>query len=273
MALALISLVSCNKENEPFQPSLVVEGWIEEGEAPIVKLGRTIQASGKPQNIKDVIEAIQRYAKVSIKDEDSMEEYVLTSRLSDLYGNYFTTGRLIGQCGHTYTLKVEWQGKEYMASSTMPSSPTLARLNAWHEEKRDSVYHINATIWPDADGSESWYKFQYRTRGKDREYKQAFLSNIYSDGTREEIIVSLHNSFAFESGLLMKPLLVGDTVDVKLLSMQREVYNFWQQYDHNAAYSQMVIYSRYDNCKGNIEGAKGYWAAYSKDEKTVICEE
>lgn len=273
MALTLFSLVSCNKEKEPFQPSLVVEGWIEEGEAPIVKLGQTIRASSKPQNIKDVIDAIQRYAKVSIKDEDSSEEYVLTSRLSTLYGNYFTTGRLTGQCGHTYTLKVEWQGKEYVSSSTMPSSPILAGLDAWHEEKRDTVYHINATIRTEADGSESWYKFQYRTRGKDRDYNQAFLSNTYSDGTEEEIIVTLHSSFSFESGLIMKPLLVGDTVDVKLLSMQKEVYNFWQQYDHNAAYSQMIIYSRYDNCEGNIEGAKGYWAAYSTDIKTVICEE
>lgn len=96
---------------DDFEYKLVVEGWIKEGEAPHVILtqNKPLLSNIDSTSIEDMV---VRWAKVSVSDGEETE--VLSGRIDK---NYFPPfiyrgSRLSGEAGKTYTLKVEYSGRE-----------------------------------------------------------------------------------------------------------------------------------------------------------------
>ena len=128
----LLAAVACRKQETP-APVLVVEGWIENGAAPVVMLSESIPVVDNQEiSPSDMLERIAKWAKVTVSDGTRTE--VLTGMTDpDYFPPYvFTSGRMKGEVGKTYTLTVEY--KDYKATATTvrmqhPSNKAVKRLS------------------------------------------------------------------------------------------------------------------------------------------------
>ena len=115
VCLALVALVSgCNEEKTTLaEKRLVVEGWIDSGEFPVVKLTRTMPLGVDHKvDIDKLSDYMERWAKVTISDGERSE--VMVGRYDKNYFPPFvyTSYEMRGEVGKTYTITVETDNGE-----------------------------------------------------------------------------------------------------------------------------------------------------------------
>ena len=105
---------------------LVVEGWIDAGGFPVVKLTRTIPLSDDALSLDSLSRYMDRWAKVTISDGERTE--VLAGRYDKKYFPPFiyTTYDMRGEEGREYSLRVEASdGKVAEARTRIPVSAKM----------------------------------------------------------------------------------------------------------------------------------------------------
>lgn len=120
--MACATLTACMEEEDAeLQTQLVVEGWIEDGGYPVVLLGETHAIDAGMQHIENYI---VRWGKVTISD--GTDSVVLTGGYdNDFFPPYkYTTFKMTGQAGKTYTLTAEYRGQKATAVTTIPPPPS-----------------------------------------------------------------------------------------------------------------------------------------------------
>lgn len=267
--LAILLPVACNNnyiESDNIE-ELVVEGWIESGHAPVVLVSSTLPVSSDPRPVSDIAEHILRYAEVYI-EHDGEREY-LTARLTDKFtvGNYFTSPSLRGEPGVTYRLHVKWQDFEASAVCTIPEP---VAIDSVYMEKAidDTSYVAKMTFRNDREAGKMYQTFR----------RVGSSANLYNAVNFTTLDGALIDSVVVET--LMKPIRLGindnffhrgDTVAVKLATIERPMFDFWRKY---ADYSNSggTVFSAPTNVTGNVTGAIGYWAGYGIDIMEIICE-
>ena len=123
--------VGCEEtEVKQVPPQLVVEGWIDSGGFPIVKLTTTVPVSKQAQSTDSLDRFLVRWAKVTVSD--GTREVVLTGMPNrDYFPPYiYTTSEMRGEVGKTYTLKVDYQDFHAHAVTTIPKPVALSRISA-----------------------------------------------------------------------------------------------------------------------------------------------
>lgn len=246
---------------------LVVEGWIEEGMAPIVMVTRAVDLTTDTASFDGFVE---KWARVSIYDGE--ERYMLTGRINHDYMPPFiyTTSRLRGQLGHTYRLVVETETDTVEAETTMLPSPSISRIECNPVTGSDSLYSLVAYV----DGVESggYYKFFSRTIGLESRYYGTFLGTFsaeaYDNSKGWVITRGVHSGYDDESDF-SHYFGEGAHVSVNLSAIDRRLYDFWNAYDSNVSLSQNLLFTFAGNCPTNIVGGLGYWAAYASNRRTV----
>ena len=108
---------ACADEPRPDLSSdlpVVVEGWIDEGEHPIVMITRAIDLTKPMDSLENYVE---KWWRVSI--DDGSKRYYLTARLNRDYipSFVYTTPRLRGKAGGEYRLIIE-TGDTVITAST-----------------------------------------------------------------------------------------------------------------------------------------------------------
>lgn len=141
--LACAILTACMEEEDAeLQTQLVVEGWIEDGGYPVVLLGETHAIDAGMQNIENYI---VRWGKVTISD--GTDSVILTGGYdNDFFPPYkYTTFKMTGQAGKTYTLTAEYRGKKATAVTTIPQPVELDSLHVVRSES-DTLFYIKAFL-------------------------------------------------------------------------------------------------------------------------------
>ncbi len=275
--IALLTIVpflisSCeNSDIEPLDPTdlpIVVEGWIEEGEAPVVMVTHSVDLTGDSPDFDDFVE---KWCRVSIYDND--RQYLLTGRINNAYlpQLIFTHGRLRGQQGHTYRLVVEAYDRTLTATGTIQPAPALDSLRAEPLAGADSLYAIRAYVSP---GECPYMKFFTKTLGTESRLYPAFLSTVSAEDYKPGQGVSLtrgkrtelNDSTAAEFSHYFHS---GDVVLVHACSVEADVFRFWQVYDAHVSLSENLFFSFGGNLPGNIDGGAGYFAAYGRAEGVI----
>lgn len=261
--LSLSVFCSCNTKSldSEYEPQLVIEGWIENGHSPVVFVSKSIPASSDPMSTDEIAESVLRYANVSIvHNGDSIP---LTARLSDKYmlQNYFTTDRIKGEIGEDYTLCVKW--KEYSASATCTiQEPCPIDTALVKPTDIDTCFIVTSRF---TNHQADMQKYQYFVRDDTSAFKAVKYaaldgSNIpegpfnYDIGRQKEKDTYFHS---------------GDIVTIKLATCEKAVYDFWNRFHEATAFSGNTLTPVYMNCKGNIDGALGYWAGYGISTYTL----
>lgn len=266
----LMLLTACVSKQPAVEQQLVVEGWIEAGAAPVVYVSTTMNPTEENLSVESLSEHIVKWAKVTVSNGE--EEVVLTGTASKKYFPpfAFTTGRMTGEAGKTYTIKVEYGEAEATASTTVPAPRNLDALEVVPSGGADGEKLIRVRFTDDPL-TEDYYRFFTKTHGADSAFIPAPLA-IVSDSMIENSTVEMDITpggsiirTAWKGGFMP-----GDKVKLKFCTMDRSMYLFWKSFDEQKSLSGLPLFSVDDNLPGNITGGIGYFAGYGSTVYDVV---
>lgn len=261
-------LASCESVDEPAIEAapLVVEGWIEDGRAPVVTVAHAIELKDGPIDSDSYVE---KWCRVSVYDGE--KRYLLNGKIDRDYTIKFvyTTSQLRGEAGHTYRLLVESENDTVEASATINPGVHIESLKAEKVEETSGSYLLRLFLsGVDPDG---FYKIFTQVQGKDKIYHGSFLGTFsgrdYDAG--KGLTVTNGNNSTYSQDEFTHYYLPGEKVRVKVCSLDREVYDFWKAYDSAVSMSGNLFFTFSQNCPTNITGGLGYWGAYGTSLSAV----
>ena len=268
VCLALVALVSgCNEEKTTLaEKRLVVEGWIDSGEFPVVKLTRTMPLGVDHKvDIDKLSDYVERWAKVTISDGERSE--VMVGRYDKNYFPPFvyTSYEMRGEVGKTYTITVETDNGERATAQTTIPEPMLLR---------------DVCSEP-ADGGDGYLIYGYTDERKkcklfvknyweDKEFQSMSMGLYDSDMYTDEGKVTVKNSLTAWTEEYTPYFKKGDTVIVKVAALDDKSYDFWRSYEDMSMLSRLPMVPMTSNLKSNVQGALGYWCGYGVSVYMVV---
>lgn len=274
ICLAVILAASCRKAYFPEEAemdTMVVEGWIDSGMPPIVFVSTPVKAVDNLRASTSLSDVNLRHAKVTIECDG--QTYPLTCRYSEAYflRFYFTTSELIGEVGRSYHLRVEYLDDVAEAVATITPPKEIDKLTVVRAENEPDSYSIQAYLHNDTSKRE-YFKFFVWNTTEDSSYASSFSETFSNEGAAEEVCVTVKGSTRLTTEGAEVNFHKGDTVKVKLATMNSEAFEFWKGFDQNSTCLRFPIISVFRNCQGNVNGALGYWIGYGTNEYTVCVE-
>ncbi len=243
---------------------LVVEGWIEEGDHPVVIVTHAVDLTQDAASFDGVVE---QWCRVSVYDGDT--RYLLTGHIDDSYTPRFiyTHKRLRGQQGHTYRLVVETETDTLTAVSTIGPVPTIESLEAVPHDGGE--YSIRARLrGVECDG---YYKLFGQSPATESRFYGTFMGTFagcdYDEVTGVPVTRGVYATYSGDE--FSHYYRSGERVTVKICSLDRPLYHFWREYDKSVSLSGNLFFTFADNCTGNIAGGLGYWGAYGTACRTI----
>lgn len=249
------------------KPPLVVEGWIEEGQPPMVFVTHAADLTVDSASFDGFVE---KWSRVSVFDGDT--RYILTGRINKAYMPQFvyTTSRLKGKVGHSYRLVVETDTDTVESYAEMLPSPRLDKLTPVPVEGSDSLFAIRADI--SGIENDSYYKIFARSEKCETRFYGSFLGTFrgssYDSGKGWTVTRGVHSGYNRDENF-SHYYAEGDRVTVRVCRLEPGLFEFWHVYDNNVSLSQNLFFTFAGNCPSNITGGLGYWAAYGYSQKTV----
>lgn len=255
-------LSACSTEVEYQSPSeqIVVEGWIEDGEAPVVILSQLLP-------IGVVLDSFYlwnvpiRWANVTVND--GQQDYVLTGRPDKRYfvGYTYSTNELKGEVGKEYTLRVSYEGRMLTSSTRIPAPVALSDLRVRPHSSIDSLCQISASILDPAN-EHNYYLIRVR-QGND--VFCPAMGGIFEDAllTTPQTRIPIYKPVKI-SNIKSKPnktpfFTRSESVEVRLCNIQLSAFQFWVRFMNVAINASNPIYPSVQNLQGNIQGGLGIW--------------
>lgn len=261
--LLLFSILGgCSLEPDflPYEPQIVVEGWIENESGATVILSQSL-----PPNLEmDSTELTNipiRWAKVVISN--GTEEEVLVGQKDNrcLVGYSYVTTRMKGEVGRTYTLRVEYAGRQLTAQTTIPSPVELSALEIKSVEGRPNQCYLSAKLNDPLDQQN-----YYLLRVNEEVDESAFFRLSYLGAWSDEVIepqkseVPIFRPFVLNLGAKNDLYFNrGGTILVRVSQVDPEAYRFWSDYQKMVINMGNLVFPFTKSLRGNVEGGLGVW--------------
>lgn len=268
VCLALVALVSgCNEEKTTLaEKRLVVEGWIDSGEFPVVKLTRTMPLGVDHKvDIDKLSDYVERWAKVTISDGERSE--VMVGRYDKNYFPPFvyTSYEMRGEVGKTYTITVETDnGERATAQTTIPEPMQLRDVCSKPADGGDGYLIYGYT------DERKKCKLFVKNYWEDKEFQSMSMGLYDSDMYTDEGKVTVKNSLTAWTEEYTPYFKKGDTVIVKVAALDDKSYDFWRSYEDMSMLSRLPMVPMMSNLKSNVHGALGYWCGYGVSVYMVV---
>ena len=308
-ALALM-LGACEKEITvavpETEPRLVVEGTIEPGEPPIIILTRT-QSFFAPTDLSSFAGLFVKNAVVIVSNglvTDTLdmvcssilteEQILLAAEATGLDPQllatvdiclYSTTDQAIfGEEGGVYDLRIEAEGKTLTSTTTIvPAVPLDSLWFRLIDQDGSDGDDSTGFLWArsfDPPAPNNFYRVMTRrlNTGEDGAALDATFAaplgstsnDQYFNGQAIEFIISRGSSSFSDPEDRGSTFKRGDTVAVKLISLDKASYDFYRSYENNVA-TQGDLFTQPANGRSNIEGGHGVWAGLHAYLDTLVC--
>ena len=268
VCLALVALVSgCNEEKTTLaEKRLVVEGWIDSGEFPVVKLTRTMPLGVDHKvDIDKLSDYVERWAEVTIRDGERSE--VMVGRYDKNYFPPFvyTSYERRGEVGKTYTITVETDnGERATAQTTIPEPMQLRDVCSKPADGGDGYLIYGYT------DERKKCKLFVKNYWEDKEFQSMSMGLYDSDMYTDEGKVTVKNSLTAWTEEYTPYFKKGDTVIVKVAALDDKSYDFWRSYEDMSMLSRLPMVPMTSNLKSNVHGALGYWCGYGVSVYMVV---
>ena len=268
IACLMAALTGCSRQEQPVVTHLTVQGWIENGGHPLVMVAETIPMDGEARiSQAAMMEHIAKWAKVSVSDGENTV-YLTGNADTDYFPPYvFTTARMTGEVGKTYTLEVEYKDFKARAVTTIPEPVPVERISAM--QMADSLFTLQVGfIDPPQKGQ--YYKVFTRTTGIDTHYHpsaMAQFSDEVLDGYSEFRLFSVQRLL----DLIDRPnYKLGEEVWIKMCTTDAATYNYWNNFELMLATNANATIWLDPDMQSNMEGALGYWAGYGVEQEYSV---
>ena len=299
IALVLTTLASCVKDAEIEIPGaseqMVVEGYIEPGQPPIVILTRNKPYFGT-NNFASFQDLLVHGADVNVSDGNYSAHLfeVCASTLSDtmlmqlatitgidtaslrsidfcLYSTF--DENIFGKQNKTYYLSINAQGKQMTATTTIPKAIPLESI--WYKD--EPPYTDRGLCWGrlnDPDTAGNAYRWFAMRKGIDDGFSapigSAFEDKFINGQTFEFSYHRAHRPGS-ESAEFGFPgfYTTGDTIVVKFCTIDAKHYQFWKSYETQAMHYENPFASP-TSIRTNIKGGLGIWGGYAVSYHTTV---
>ena len=270
LTAAAAVLSAYTPEETPHPQMMVVEGWIESGAAPVVMVSSTLTPSAEKQSFSSLSDHIERWARVAVSD--GTREVVLTGKPSP---NHFppyiyTTGRMFGEPGKTYTLTVDTDDFHCSASTVIPAPVPLESLEPVPFGDTEGGWILKA-VWKDNPAEKNAYKFFLLTEGVDSLYGSSRLNflddDVIAGDTAEALLTPPRNVHRAKGN--SDCFFSGQSVKVKFCSLDPACSSIMQDLDESLTQSGAPILVSNKNIQGNVSGALGYFVGFGRSIYTV----
>lgn len=247
---------------------IVIEGYIEQDEAPYVLLTKNSPFFGG-FDLNDVEQYIVHDAIVTVSDgivTDTLDEQCFTIAAGDSVYTvciYLAENpALKGELNKTYHLRVEAEGKVLTASAVIPDLLALDSLYYEpHEDPDvDSLVQIVATV-SDPDTIGNYVRF-FTQRNSETMYPAFAFDDRFINGQTFSIPIQRAEDPDADYdpdtyGYFWK----GDTVIVKWTAISKATYDFWNTLDYET--NSGGPFGSATVIKSNVTGGLGIWGGYA----------
>lgn len=260
--------LSCKKttNTKQFDPKFVVEGWIENGQYPVVIVTHNLPIDAVIDSAQ-AEEIIIRWAKVEVQTDDESEILTLM-RDDNIFPKYIYKGtQLKGKAGKRYKLTITYAGNIITAETTVPAAPLIDSIGFIKVDEKK--YQLSISFTDDVTTTD-YYRFYAKLDSvisfsstnpggfSDRLFNGRSVSfqlfrNRYSN-------ISRYTSAYFKRD---------DTVNVKLSKMDSTGFAYWESIDREI--SRVPFLSKTGVTGANIQGpATGIWYGVASNLRTGI---
>jgi len=195
-----------------------------------------------------------------------MDDLENCDTLKEVIKGTYQSSTLIGVSGRTYTLSVKIDGKEYMATSSMPAKVFIDSLYALPRQGfgGESGYDIYVTF-KDPPELGNYYRINART--------SAVIPADSIDGRRYRLFTDkLTNENEMTERIRAgRNVTVGDTITIELCSIDKATYDYFHTLSDILSSDRSPTSLSPANPNSNISGdALGYFSAYTTDSKQIV---
>lgn len=254
-------VTSCEKEIdldlEDQSGTIVIEGNITDQDGPYyVKITKSVAFT--QENEYPPVEA----SFVNISDDFGQSE-----ALQYVGNGFYKTNFIEGIPGHTYTLQIIAEGKEYFAKSKMPEAVDFEGLEQDSFMVGGETSYTLLPIFTDPQALGNRYLFSYTVNYKPKRYFSEFSDNI-NNGIPNQRPLILPNDEGDKPEDVK--VVVGDLINVEMRCIDNNVYNFYSallQLSGGGAGGGVTP----SNPPSNINnGALGYFSAHTVRKKSIV---
>lgn len=270
--LLLVILWSCKKQDDEslYKGKIAVDAWIDEGGYPYVFLTAPTQFASVIDSAS-YFDVVLTKAKVTIRTDDDFEVLTLKRYKQFFPQHYYRANYLKGVAGKTYYLEIV-MGKDTITShTTIPKH--IAVQKAYFE--RDIQDSTKGFIWVGiTDPADELNYYRSFTKNPNTQYR--FVATHLSV-LADESFNGRYVEFPLYQGLnsnvnksLDYRFSVGDTLDVKICTMDKESYRFWSGYEREMFNAGNPFGAEGINLKSNINGGLGVFTGYGVTTFQII---
>lgn len=272
-AAIMLTLVACSDDDNASEgQQVVVEGWIEDGEFPIVKLSSTIPITDKYQSLDSLGRYILRWQRVTISD--GSQTVTLSGKIDERYfpPYIYTTTDMRGQTGRTYRLTIHRTDMpDITAETTIPESVPVDSFSMESfngNPTRRSIYaHTTIPPYP-----LTYYKMFTRQKDDSQDYLSSFLGVMRSDMIPADGRISIQPGRTNFEKNYIPYYNVGDTVFVRFARIDSVSYEYWRSFEDMLSLSRNSLFPITKNMPSTIPDALGYWQGFGSKYYRVIVE-
>lgn len=262
--MVLCFAAACSKQTPDLPESLVVEGWIDDGGYPVVAVTTTIPRPDRPQEIAELYKSIVRGAQVSISDGTGTVGLVGMPSSGSFPPYIYTTTRMKGEAGKTYTLSVSAKGYQAQAAATVQAKQELSDIII---EGSEGNYKIMCTF--DAEPGKYYAFFEKDDSGLG--WSPVFLGLVNGDETPgSQTVAVIRGNMMSSLQEYSAGFTSGEKVQIRFCSMDFGTWDYWRACQDITGISFLITYPFEETISSNMNGAYGYWAGYGVSEYEII---
>ncbi len=217
-----------------------------------------------------VLNHVIRSAKVSVSDGE--KEELLRLRINeDVIPPFMYYGsEIIGEKGKTYTLKIEYLNQVVEAITNIPSEVPIQSVSYEKKNTTDKTGYI-VVNFDDPIGEKNYYQIATKVENDEVVFTPTLYGNLDDSGfNTSSISLQIKRGVSIFPKTKFQPYFNdGDHVYVRLRTMNKEAYDFWNSWQNEIVNSRNPIYPSNTSLKSNIKGGIGIWAGYGQSTLEV----
>lgn len=236
----------------------MVEGYIDHNGFPVVMVTTTVLVNSSGESLDSLSHHLLRWARVAVSDGE--KEVVLTGMVDKKYvpPYIYTTSRLKGASGKTYTLTVDYGDCHATAVTTIPQCPKVDSVRV-SPAVQDSLCSVVLSFSQEGN-KRAYYKAFVRRGRYGKQWLPSPLATVNGeliDGAshlvinRPDLITDTNHYSPYFS--------YSDTISIKFAQIDERAYRFWSDFDNHVNFSHNMLFPSFNNLRGNIDGGMGCW--------------
>ena len=247
------------------ESKIVVEGWIEEGNVARVLLSFSIPMNALVDSANIMRYAI-RSAMVIVTDGEVYDTLRLTSAPRHFPPFLYVGDKIVGKTDGKYTLMVRYLNRTITAETVIPPSVPIDNVYYVRANPTDTVGNLIVEFTNPVE-KQNYFQIATMLEGHDNIFVPCLYANFNSSN-----FASSNVSIQVTRGVTVFPQTNlemyfndGDRIHVRLRTMHKEGFDFWNIWQNEILNAQNAIFPANTSLKSNIHGAIGLWCGYGQN--------